>query len=286
MMQAKDDGAGRSRGASGAREGRGEGDRRKAGRARRRRRSTTANTPSRASSTYVNERLGGFEPDTDSAAQQPVGRHRARRWRFPNSTPPATSASRAAAAWSAPVRSPTRATRWCSATSPISRPRSNGEKVADAFMPSISPSNVEEWRRNAYYKTAGGISVRGRRRDARGIQGDRRRRLPGADRRSAAGLLLHGASRTPAIADCRKWANVRVEALNHALRDIPTREDPPPHLLRHQHGSARPRHGGQGLHRHHSRRSAPAPIRSRRRIRATSTNGRSGAAPSCRRTRC
>mgnify|MGYP003339939957 CR=1 FL=1 len=26
-------------------------------------------------------------------------------------------------------------------------------KVSDVFMPAISPSNIEEWQRNAYYKT-------------------------------------------------------------------------------------------------------------------------------------
>ena len=37
----------------------------------------------------------------------------------------------------------------------------------------------------------------------------------------AAGDVLHRARPTPSVAECRTWAEVRVEALNHALRDIP-----------------------------------------------------------------
>jgi len=41
------------------------------------------------------------------------------------------------------------------------------------------------------------------------------------NRRSAARHTITSFHPEASIADCRKWAEVRVEALNHALRDIP-----------------------------------------------------------------
>ena len=46
-------------------------------------------------------------------------------------------------------------------------------KPEEVFMPAISPSNIEDWQKNAYYKIHRGIYFRHRRCDARGIQGDR-----------------------------------------------------------------------------------------------------------------
>jgi 5-methyltetrahydropteroyltriglutamate--homocysteine methyltransferase len=95
-----------------------------------------------------------------------------------------------------------------------------GLEVADAFLPAISPANVEGWHRNEYYRT------------------DEEYLFAIADAMRAeyaaiaeAGFLVQiddprlvtyyimtpGAS----LDDCRRWAEVRVEALNHALRGIP-----------------------------------------------------------------
>ena len=53
------------------------------------------------------------------------------------------------------------------------------------------------------------------------------------------------------IAECRKWArDARRGAQPRAARH-PAGENPPPHLLRHQHGAAHPRHGAQAPRRHH-----------------------------------
>ena len=67
--------------------------------------------------------------------------------------------------------------------------------AAEAFVPAIAPSNIETTTPNEHYKTRRGIRVRHRRGDARGIQGDRRRGLSAADRRSVPGHLLHHAAR-------------------------------------------------------------------------------------------
>ena len=92
--------------------------------------------------------------------------------------------------------------------------------VKEAFMPAISPSNVEEWQRNAYYKTqeeyifAIGEAMR-----------EEYKAIVNAgfllqidDPRLVSYYLVRPDA---SIADCRKWANQRVEALNHALRGIP-----------------------------------------------------------------
>ena len=91
--------------------------------------------------------------------------------------------------------------------------------AVEAFVPSISPANVERWQRNEYYKNhdeyleAIGEAMR---EEYEAIV--------------AAGFLLQVddpamATRytmtTESVEQTRKWASVRVEVLNHALRNIP-----------------------------------------------------------------
>ena len=90
--------------------------------------------------------------------------------------------------------------------------------VKEAFVPSISPSNVERWQRNDYYKT----------------NDDYLEAIAEAMRVEYeaivdAGFLLQiddpaMATRytmtTDSLDNTRKWANVRVDVLNHALRNI------------------------------------------------------------------
>ena len=93
-------------------------------------------------------------------------------------------------------------------------------KVEDVFMPAISPTSVEDWQRNRYYKTQEEFLFAiadAMREEYRAIVD--------------AGLIVQ--IDDPHIATCyvirsdlsveqvRKWAEVRVEALNHALRDLP-----------------------------------------------------------------
>ncbi len=93
-------------------------------------------------------------------------------------------------------------------------------KVAGAFVPCISPANIEDWNKNEYYKTseeylfAIGEAMREEYKTvvAAGfyVQID--------DPRLVTYYMVNpGVS----IGQCRRWAEVRVEALNHALRDIP-----------------------------------------------------------------
>jgi 5-methyltetrahydropteroyltriglutamate--homocysteine methyltransferase len=166
---------------------------------------------------YVNDRLGGFEPDTQA---------RQNSWstsREANSFPEFYAATLAASRQSRKV-----------CTGPIGyrgqahlqrdidnlKAALNGAKPAEAFMPAISPASASDWQRNAYYKT------------------DEEYLFAVADAMReeyeaivAAGFLLQIDDpqfvtqwiKEPdlTLAQYRKWAEGRVDALNHALRNIP-----------------------------------------------------------------
>ena len=91
---------------------------------------------------------------------------------------------------------------------------------SEAFMPAISPSNLEDRHKNAYYKTdeeylfAFAEAMR-----------EEYKAIVGAgflvqidDPRLVSYYALHPGL---TVAQCRKWAEPRIAALNHALRDIP-----------------------------------------------------------------
>jgi 5-methyltetrahydropteroyltriglutamate--homocysteine methyltransferase len=95
----------------------------------------------------------------------------------------------------------------------------NGARVEDAFIPAISPTNIEEWQKNAYYKSqeeylyaiADAMHV-----EYKAIV-DAGFLLQIDDPRFATYYAMSEVS----LAECRKWAEIRVEALNHALKGIP-----------------------------------------------------------------
>jgi 5-methyltetrahydropteroyltriglutamate--homocysteine methyltransferase len=89
----------------------------------------------------------------------------------------------------------------------------------ESFVPSISPSNVERWQRNDYYKSPDEY-----------LEAIAEAMREEYEAIVAAGFLLQVddpamATRytmtTESLADTRRWANVRVDVLNHALRNIP-----------------------------------------------------------------
>ncbi len=93
-------------------------------------------------------------------------------------------------------------------------------KAEEAFMPAVSPSNVEEWQRDRYYKTPEEFVfaiAEAMREEYKAIV-DSGLLLQIDDPR----LVTHyNVTPDASIEDCRKWAEVRVEALNHALRGLP-----------------------------------------------------------------
>ena len=170
--------------------------------------------------TYMNERLGGFEVDSGTSSRSNWSQSR-EALAFPEfyNTPQGFG--------------PPRPNNMV-CTGPITykghallkrdidnlKAAMQGAGAAEAFMPSISPSNLEDRHRNAYYKTeeeylfafADAMSEEYKAIVAAGflVQID--------DPRLVSYYALHPGV---TVEQCRTWAQLRVEALNHALRDIP-----------------------------------------------------------------
>jgi 5-methyltetrahydropteroyltriglutamate--homocysteine methyltransferase len=166
---------------------------------------------------YVNERLGGFEVDKDLPRQSPwVGTREDRS--FPEFYALGHVASRQNhMVCTAPVAY--RGTAQLQRDIDNLKAALNGVKTEEVFMPAISPSSAADWQRNAYYKT------------------DEEYLFAVADALREeyeaivqAGFLLQVDDpelvtywiKKPDLTmeQCRAWAQVRVEALNHALRNI------------------------------------------------------------------
>ena len=171
--------------------------------------------------TYINERLGGFETDKSSSGQSHWLKSR-EALAFPEyySTP-------------AGLGPPRPANMIC--TGPISYKghallRRDIENLkaaigsltpAEAFMPAISPSMLEDRHKNAYYKSeeeylfaiADALAEEYKAIVDAGflVQID--------DPRLVSYYTLRP---DQSVAECRKWAGPRIAALNHALRDVPT----------------------------------------------------------------
>jgi 5-methyltetrahydropteroyltriglutamate--homocysteine methyltransferase len=96
----------------------------------------------------------------------------------------------------------------------------HGLKVEEAFMPATSPTNIESQRRNEYYPTQEAYLY--------AIADAMREEYQAI---VAAGFVLqiddprlvtyYVANPTLSVEQCRQWAELRVEVLNYALRDIP-----------------------------------------------------------------
>ena len=78
------------------------------------------------------------------------------------------------------------------------------------------------------------------------------------------------------LGDYRKWAELRIDALNHALRGIPEEKLALSPVLGKLERPARLRRADEGHRRPDAEGEDAAAINTRRPIRATSTNGRCG----------
>jgi 5-methyltetrahydropteroyltriglutamate--homocysteine methyltransferase len=168
--------------------------------------------------TYVNERLGGFEIDKEHRHRGPWEGSR-EAWSFPEFYAQGHVGSRQnRMVCTGPVTYKGQAQLQRDIANLKSALRE--WEIEEAFMPAISPSNIEEWQRNAYYRTqeeyifAIGEAMRV---EYKAIV-DAGLLLQIDDPRLVSYYLVKPSA---SIADCRKWANQRVEALNHALRGIP-----------------------------------------------------------------
>ena len=174
--------------------------------------------------TYISERLTGFEPRPAPPRGGPwVGSREAidfpeyyewySRWRGASVTPSST-----ALVCTGPVT--------YKGQDALKRDIENfkaalqGVSVEEAFMPATSPTNVEGARKNEYYPTDEAYLY--------AIADAMREEYKSI---IEAGLLLqvddprlvtyYNSTPSATIEQCRKWAELRVEALNHALKGIP-----------------------------------------------------------------
>ncbi len=170
--------------------------------------------------TYVTERLSGFEPSREPGAVPWAGSREAAA--FPEFYEPTLRRSPNAAAPRFVCTGPVAYVGHARVRADIEHLRTAlaGVRVEEAFIPAIAPSNVEGRQRNAYYTTDEEYLfaiAEAMREEYRAIV-DAGFLLQIDDPRLVTYYIL---SPTSSVAECRAWAEVRVEALNHALRGIP-----------------------------------------------------------------
>jgi 5-methyltetrahydropteroyltriglutamate--homocysteine methyltransferase len=166
---------------------------------------------------YVNERLGGFELDTSPGASPWAGSREARS--FPEFYAETHAAARQHhMVCTAPVTY--RGHAQLGRDIDNLKAALDGVRPHEVFMPAISPSNVEDWQKNAYYKTQEEFlfAIAEAMREEYQAIVDAGFIVQIDDPRLVCYYMLRPDA---TIAECRKWAEVRVEALNHALRGIP-----------------------------------------------------------------
>jgi 5-methyltetrahydropteroyltriglutamate--homocysteine methyltransferase len=166
---------------------------------------------------YINERLGGYELDTAAGPRNQWATSR-EGLSFPDFYAQTHAASRHAhMVCTGPITYRGHAQ--------LKRDIDNFKaalervKVEEAFMPAISPSNIEDWQRNAYYKSQEDyvFAIADAMREEYKAIVDAGLLLQIDDPRLVTYYIIHP---EVSIADCRKWAEIRVEALNRALRGI------------------------------------------------------------------
>ena len=167
---------------------------------------------------YVNDRLGGFEVDKAAPRRSSwAGSREARS--FPEFYAEANVSARIDRKV---CKAPVTYSGMAQLQIDIDNLKSalSGVKPAEVFMPAISPTSAADWLYNGYYKTEEEYLF--------AIADALREEYEAIVK---AGFLLQVDDphlvtywiKEPdlTLEQCRKWAQVRVEALNHALRNIP-----------------------------------------------------------------
>src|SRR5258705_12841291 len=170
---------------------------------------------------YGNERLGGFSPRTGGGGVSPWANSREAKTfpEFYQSQMGSVSAQHARLVCTGPVTYKGAAALKTDLDN--LKAALNGVSPAEVFVPAISPASFEDWNKNEYYKTDEDYVValgEAMRTEYQAII-DAGFLLQIDDPRLVTYYILHP---DESVADCRKWAQMRVEALNHALRGIPT----------------------------------------------------------------
>jgi 5-methyltetrahydropteroyltriglutamate--homocysteine methyltransferase len=167
---------------------------------------------------YINERLGGYEVDKVAGPRNQWSTSR-EGLSFPEFYAQTHAASRHThMVCTGPIT--------YQGHGPLQRDIANlkaaltGAAIEEVFMPAISPSNIEDWQRNAYYKSQEDyvFAIAEAMREEYQAIVDAGFLLQIDDPRLVTYYIIHPEA---SVADCRKWAEMRVAALNHALRNIP-----------------------------------------------------------------
>jgi 5-methyltetrahydropteroyltriglutamate--homocysteine methyltransferase len=170
--------------------------------------------------TYVTERLSGFTRSADPGALPWAGSKEVTA--FPEFYEPSLRQSPNAAAPRYECTGPVTYVGHAHVQVDIANLKSAlaGLDVAEAFLPAIAPSNVEGRQRNAYYKSDEEylFAVAEAMHEEYKAIVDAGLLLQIDDPRLVTYYIM---SPTSTVAECRRWAEVRVEALNHALRGLP-----------------------------------------------------------------
>jgi 5-methyltetrahydropteroyltriglutamate--homocysteine methyltransferase len=167
---------------------------------------------------YINERLGGYEVDTRAGPRNQWLSSREGR-SFPEfyaQTHPASTHTHMVCTGPITYKGHAQLKRDIDNLKAALK----GVTVEEVFMPAISPSNIEDWQKNAYYKSQDDYVfaiAEAMREEYRAIV-DAGFLVQIDDPRLVTYYIIHPEA---SIADCRKWAELRIAALNHALRDIP-----------------------------------------------------------------
>jgi 5-methyltetrahydropteroyltriglutamate--homocysteine methyltransferase len=173
--------------------------------------------------TYVTDRLAGFELDTEAPRGSPFAKSREFQ-AFPEFYEWLGRA----------MPSPAVGVKRIACTGPVSykgqalvktdidnlKAALKGADVADAFIPAISPSSIEDWQRNKYYKSTEEYlyAIADAMREEYKAIVDAGLLLQIDDPMLATCYVMYA---NMSVEDCRKWIALRIDVLNHALRDIP-----------------------------------------------------------------
>ena len=173
---------------------------------------------------YVNERLAGITPSPTAESANYWGRSREYQ-AFPEfyawaASMPGTAGQTGRSRWV--CTGPVAYKGLAALQSDIANLKGAlaGQKHEEAFMPAVSPSNLANWNRNEHYNTeeeyltalADALHEEYKAIIDAGLV------LQVDDPLLASYYVMHPEA---SLEDCRKWAERRVEILNHALRGLP-----------------------------------------------------------------
>jgi 5-methyltetrahydropteroyltriglutamate--homocysteine methyltransferase len=167
---------------------------------------------------YINERLGGYEVDTRAGPRNQWLSSREGR-SFPEfyaQTHPASTHTHMICTGPIAYKGHAQLKRDIDNLKAALK----GVEVEEVFMPAISPSNIEDWQKNAYYKSQEDyvFAIAEAMREEYQAIVDAGFLVQIDDPRLVTYYIIHPEA---SVEDCRKWAELRIAALNHALRDIP-----------------------------------------------------------------